>query len=105
MQINKMLKQAQKLQEDMAKAQQELATQTVEGTAGAGAIAVTANGDGQIIRVKIDPAVLQSQDVGMLEDLVLTAANQALEGVRKMTNELMGKLTAGLPIPGLGMNF
>ena len=101
MQINKMLKQAQKLQEDMVKAQKELAAQTVEGTAGAGAIAVTANGDGQIVRVTIDPEVLKAQDIGMLEDLVLTAANQALEGVRKMTNDRMGKLTGGLAIPGL----
>ena len=102
MQINKMLKQAQKLQADMTKLQQELTKQTVEGSAGAGAVKVTANGDSQIVSVKIEPAVLATQDVGMLEDLVLTAANQALEGVKKMSNDQMGKLTGGLNIPGLG---
>ncbi len=102
MQINKMIQQAQKLQANMAKLQQELAKQTVEGSAGAGAVKVTANGDSQIVSVKVDPAVLAAQDVGMLEDLVLTAANQALEGVKKMSNDQMSKLTGGLNIPGLG---
>lgn len=100
MQIQKMLKQAQKLQADMAKLQEELAQKTLEATAGGGAIKVTANGAGRIVSIKIDPAVLQSQDVGMLEDLVLTASNEVLDAVRKMNDEQMGKLTGGMNIPG-----
>ena len=102
MQMNNMLKQARKLQEDMARMQQELAKQTVRATAGGGAVAVEANGDGQIVSVKIDPAVVAAQDVAMLEDLVLTAANQALEGMKKITSEKMSKVTGGISIPGLG---
>ncbi len=101
MQIQKMLKQAQKLQQDMAKLQEELAQKTVEGSAGGGAVRVTVNGESRITAVKIDPSVMQAPvDAGMLEDMVLTAANQALEAIKKMTNEQMGKLTGGMGLPG-----
>lgn len=92
------LKQMQKkLQESLSRVQDELATQTVEGTAGAGAVTVTANGQQQIVAVKLDPAVVDPEAVDLLEDLILTACKDAMDKAQALAGERMGALTAGIP--------
>jgi DNA-binding YbaB/EbfC family protein len=101
MSMGKMLKQAQRMQQQMQTIQAELAVRTVEATSGGGAVKVTAKCDGSIAAIKIDPAALNPADAQILEDMVLTAANQALNQARDIANAEMGKATAGLNIPGL----
>ncbi|MCX7887366.1 MAG: YbaB/EbfC family nucleoid-associated protein [Verrucomicrobiae bacterium] len=99
--LGKFLKQAQRLQEQMQKVQEELAQREVEASAGGGVVSVTARCDGTIARIRIDPKAVSADDVEMLEDLVLAAVNNALELARKTQNEEMSKLTAGLNLsPG-----
>jgi DNA-binding YbaB/EbfC family protein len=95
------MRQAQELQAKLAKAQQELAEATVEGSAGGGAVTVTVNGQQQILSVKIAPEAINPDDVEMLEDLVLAAVNEALTKAQEMAAKRMSKLTGGLNIPGL----
>lgn len=97
--MGKMMKQMQKLQAKMAKLQEELAQRTVEASAGGGAVTVKVNGENEVIEVKIDPGVVDPDDVEMLEDLVLAATNEALRLAREMVAEEMGKLTGGLNLP------
>lgn len=99
--INKMMKQVQKLQADMARLQEELGERTVEAAAGGGAVKVTANGKQEIVAVTIQPEAVDPQDVEMLQDLVLAAVNEALRQSREMAAREMGKLTGGLSVPGL----
>lgn len=96
--MGKMLKQVQKLQEDMARIQEELRAERVEGTGG-GAVRVVANGHGEFQEVHIDPAAVDPSDVGMLEDLVLAAANDAHRKAKDLSAQRMKEATAGLPIP------
>ncbi|MFV1995310.1 MAG: YbaB/EbfC family nucleoid-associated protein [Verrucomicrobiales bacterium] len=104
MNIAKMMKQAQKMQQDMQDAQAALAEQTVEATAGGGKITVVANGAGDIQSIKIDPAVVDPEDVEMLEDLVLSGVTQAAQKAKELAGEEMGKITGGMGLPpGLGM--
>jgi len=95
------MRQAQELQAKLAKAQQELAEASIEGSAGGGAVKVTVNGQQQIQSVKISPEALESGDVEMLEDLVLAAVSEAVTKSQEMAAKRMGKLTGGLNIPGL----
>ena len=95
------MRQAQELQAKLAKAQEELAQAQVEASSGGGAVTVTANGQQQILSVKISPEAIDPDDAGMLEDLVLAAVNEALTKSREMAAKHMGKLTGGLNIPGL----
>ena len=97
--IGKILKQAQKMQSKMAELQEELAGRTVEASSGGGMVAVVANGQQQIVSIKIDPDVLEEPDAEMLEDLITTAVNAALQKVQEMVQEEMGKLTGGLGLP------
>lgn len=99
--LNKMMKQAQKLQQEMLKLQEEVAARTVEATAGGGVVKVTANGQQQILAIEIKPEAVDPDDVEMLQDLILTAVNNALQQSREMMAKEMGKLTGGLNIPGL----
>ncbi len=103
MNIAQIMKQAQKMQEQMARIQEELATKTVEASAGGGMVTVIANGRQEILSVKISPEVINSQDSGMLEDLVAAAVNEALRLSRELLQEEMSKLTGGLRIPGLSL--
>lgn len=99
--LGKFLKQAQKMQEQMQRVQDELAKREVEGTAGGGAVKAVARCDGSIAAIKIDPKVIDSNDVEMLEDLVLGAVTNALELAKKTQTDEMGKITAGMNIPGM----
>ena len=98
-----LMKEAQKLQQQMAAMQEEVAQKKVEATAGGGMVTVQANGKQEIVSIKIDPEVVSKDDVQMLEDLVLAACNEALRKSRELVATEMGKLTGGLKIPGLGM--
>jgi hypothetical protein len=95
------MKQAQKMQEQMARVQEELANKTVEAAAGGGMVTVTANGRQEILAVKISPEVINPQESAMLEDLVTAAVNEALRSSRELLQEEMTKITGGLRIPGL----
>jgi len=97
------MKEAQKLQAQMAAMQEEVAKNKVDATAGGGMVTVEANGKQELTAIKIDPEVVNKDDVQMLEDLVLAAANEALRKSRDLVQQELGKLTGGLKIPGLGM--
>ena len=97
------MKEAQKLQAQMAAMQEEVAKRKVDATAGGGMVTVEANGKQELTAVKIDPEVVNKDDVQMLEDLVLAACNEALRKSRELVQQELGKLTGGLKIPGLGM--
>ncbi len=99
--IGKLMKQAARMQQQMEQVQAELAARTVEATSGGGAVKVTAKCDGTIASVKIDPQAINPADAQLLEDLILTAANQALSQARDIANSEMGKVTSGMQIPGL----
>jgi nucleoid-associated protein EbfC len=92
-----MMQQLQKLQQQMAEAQEKLAQETVTATAGGGAIKVTMTGDQVCRAVEIDPAIVKDMDAEMLQDLVLTAVNLALEKSRELQEQTMGPLAGGLP--------
>jgi nucleoid-associated protein EbfC len=103
MNINKMMQQAKKMQEQMMQAQSELADKQVTATAGGGKVTVVANGAGDVISIKIDKSVVDPEDVEMLEDLILTGVQKAIEEGKALASSEMGKLTGGLGLPpGLG---
>ena len=93
-----MMQQLQRLQQQMADAQEHLAEETVVASAGGGAVKVTMTGDQKCQSVEIDPALLKDVDADMLQDLVLTAVNLALEKSRELQEQVMGPLAGGLPI-------
>jgi DNA-binding YbaB/EbfC family protein len=99
--MGNMLKQAQKLQAQMLKLQEELAERTVESAVGGGMVRVVANGRQQVVAVRIEKEVVNPEDVDMLQDLVLAAVNDALSKSQQMVSSEMGKLTGGLNLPGL----
>jgi DNA-binding YbaB/EbfC family protein len=99
--MGNLLKTAQKLQERITKLQEELGERTVETSAGGGMVTVVASGKQEIVSIKIDPEVVDADDVEMLEDLVLAAVNDALFQAKQMVTEEMNKLTGGVKIPGL----
>ncbi|MCU6710680.1 YbaB/EbfC family nucleoid-associated protein [Paenibacillus sp. J5C_2022] len=99
--MNQMMKQVKKMQQQMMKAQEELETKTVEGTAGGGVVTVTVNGHKKLLDIAIKPEAVDPDDVEMLQDLVLTAVNDALVKAEELANKDMGKFTGGMNIPGL----
>lgn len=99
--MQQLMRQANQMQAKMKKVQEELAEKEFEGTAGGGAIKVKANGDQKIIAVEINEEVFSSGDKEMLEDLVLSAANEALTTAKKTSDEEMSKITGGMPMPGM----
>jgi DNA-binding YbaB/EbfC family protein len=100
--IGKLMKQAARMQQQMEQIQNDLAKRTVEATSGGGAVKVIAKCDGSIASVKIDPQALNPSDAQLIEDMILTAANQALSQAKEISNAEMGKATAGFNLPGLG---
>jgi DNA-binding YbaB/EbfC family protein len=104
MDVNKMLRQVQEMQAQMARAQEELANETVEASAGGGMVRVKASGGGEIVEIKIAPEAIDPDDPEMLEDLVLAAVNEALRNAQElMQSKLGGALggLGGLGLPGL----
>jgi nucleoid-associated protein EbfC len=97
--MGKMMKQLQKVQEQMAKMQEELAQRTVQSASGGGAVRVEANGQKELVSIRIDPEVLNEENREMLEDLVLAAVNEAFKKVDEMIAAEMQKLTGGLSLP------
>jgi DNA-binding YbaB/EbfC family protein len=91
------------MQANLAKTQADLAEKQFEASVGGGKVKVVANGGGEVLSIKIDPQVVDPQDVEMLEDLVLSGVKQAIEDAKKAASTEMGKLTAGLNIPGLSL--
>ncbi len=101
MKMNNIMKQAQKVQKQMMEIQEELANRTVEATVGGGMVAVMANGQQDILSIRIDPEVVDPNDIEMLQDLILAAVNEAHRKAQEMMTEEMSKLTGGMKIPGL----
>jgi len=97
--INKLMKQAQQMQGQMAKVQEELAQKEVEGQAGGGAVTVTMTGKMEITAVKINPEIVDPDDVDMLEDTLLAAIREAHRRASEMVEEEMGKVTGGMGMP------
>lgn len=104
MNIQKMLKQVQRMQADMQKAQADLAGKSVEASVAGGRVVVTANGQGDITAIKIAPEVVDPSDIDMLQDLVLSAVQQAQAKVKEVASSEMGKITGGMGLPpGMGL--
>ncbi len=101
MNLNKLMKQAQKMQEQMAKTQAELDEKTVEVSAGGGKVTVVANGAGDVLSIKIDKEIVDPNDVEFLEEVVLSGVKQAIEQGKALTQSEMRKITGGLGMPGL----
>jgi hypothetical protein len=96
-----MMKQAQKLQTKMMKMQDELSDRTVEGSSGGGMVKVVASGKQQIVSIELENEVVDPDDIEMLQDMIVAAANDALNRAQEMVSNEMTKLTGGLNIPGL----
>ncbi|OQX71093.1 MAG: YbaB/EbfC family nucleoid-associated protein [Candidatus Cloacimonas sp. 4484_275] len=96
-----LMKQAQKMQQELLKAQEELANRVVEGTSGGGMVKIQMNGKNQVISLKIDPEVVDPDDVEMLEDLIIAAFNEAREKIEKTSEDEFSKFAGGMKIPGL----
>jgi DNA-binding YbaB/EbfC family protein len=99
--IGKLMKQAARMQQQMESIQNELGKRTVEATSGGGAVKVVAKCDGSLGSIKIDPQALNPADAQLLEDMILSATNQALAEAKAISTEEMGKVTAGFNLPGL----
>ena len=95
------MKQAARMQQQMEQVQSDLANRTIEATSGGGAVKVVAKCDGTIASVKINPQALNPADAQLLEDMILSAANQALSQAKEISTAEMGKATAGFNLPGL----
>ena len=99
--MGNLMKQAQQFQNRMAKLQQELEKKTIEATSGGGMVTVVVNGQQELLSIKIDPEVVDPEDIDMLQDLVLAAVNDGLSRAKKMVNDEMAKLTGGLNLPNI----
>jgi nucleoid-associated protein EbfC len=99
--IGKLMKQAARMQQQMEQIQRDLASRTIEATSGGGAVKVVAKCDGTIASLKIDPQAISPADAQLLEDMIISAANQALTQAKEISNAEMGKVTAGFSLPGL----
>ncbi|GAB0056694.1 Nucleoid-associated protein YbaB [Candidatus Magnetaquicoccaceae bacterium FCR-1] len=103
--IGEIMKQAQAMQAKMAKIQEELAALVLTGHAGGGMVQVVMNGKQEVMRVRIDPSVVDAEEIEMLEDLVAAAFNDAQRKVQEATRDSMAQLTGGMKIPGLNLPF
>lgn len=99
--MGNMMKQVQKMQKDMAKAQEEAEAKEFESSAGGGAVTARVNGKKELLAISIDEDVVDPDDVEMLQDLIIAAVNEALREADEATAKVMGKLTGGMNIPGL----
>ncbi|HQM46394.1 MAG TPA: YbaB/EbfC family nucleoid-associated protein [Smithellaceae bacterium] len=101
--IGNIMKQAKKMQEKMARLQQELETKTIETQSGGGMVRVTVNGKYEVVSLKIEKDVVNPEDIEMLQDLIVAAVNEGIRKSQEMAHSEMGKITGGLSIPGMGM--
>ena len=99
--LTSMMKQAQKMQEDMAKAQEELDAREFKATAGGGAVEAVMNGKKELLKLNIQPEAVDPEDIEMLQDLILAAVNQVIREVATTSNEQMQKITGKINMPGL----
>ncbi len=99
--LGDLMKQAQRLKAEMERIQAEAATKTVEGSAGGGMVTAVANGKGDLLSVRIDPAAVRDEDLDMLQDLITAAANDALRKARDLLAQDVSRLTGGFGLPGL----
>ena len=99
--LGDMIKQAQRMKAEMDRIQAELASRTVEGSAGGGMVTAVANGKGELLSVRIDPEAVKGEDIEMLQDLVTAAANDALRKARELLAQEVSRLAGGLNLPGL----
>ncbi len=99
--MNDLFKQAQKIQERMARMQDELAGKTVEASSGGGMVNAVVNGKGEVVSLRIEKEVVSPDDVEMLQDLVIAAVNEGIKRARETFKEEMAKVTGGINIPGL----
>lgn len=99
--MQQLMKQAQKMQQDMMRSQEELENKVFEASAGGGMVKVEMNGKYELKSIKIDPQAVDPDDVEMLEDLIVAAFAEAQSKVSEASNEIMGKVTGGMKIPGL----
>ncbi len=103
--LGDLMKQAQKMQQEMGRIQEESKKKTVEASAGGGMVVVTANGALEIVSIRIERDVVNPDDIEMLQDLIMAAANEALRRAQQMVSEDMNKVTGGMNLPGLGNMF
>ena len=96
-----MLKKVQKMQAEMTKLQEDLKTRTAEATSGGGAATAVANGNKEVVSITIKPEAVDPEDVEMLQDLIVTAVNDAMKKIDAMTETEMGKITGGMKMPGV----
>lgn len=99
--MNNMIKQAQRMQEQMLKIQEEAEEKQVSASSGGGAVTVTVSGKKEVVSIKISPEAVDSDDVETLEDMILAATNEALRQAEEMMAQEMSKVTGGMSIPGL----
>jgi hypothetical protein len=99
--LGNIMKQAQQMQQKMERMQAELQSREVEASAGGGMVTATVNGAQQLVALKMEPSVIDPEDVEMLQDLVLAAVNEAIKKSQAMAQEEMSKITGGMNIPGL----
>jgi len=100
--LGNIMREAQKMQAEMARVQEEAKKRTVEATAGGGMVTAVANGAGELLSLKIEKEVVDPEDIEMLQDLILAASNEAIRRAQEQVNEEMSKLTGGIQMPGLG---
>lgn len=101
--MNKMMQQVQKMQEDMQRAQEELAKETVTASAGGGVVKATMTGGLELVSIEIDPEVLDPDDIEMLQDMVLAAVNEAISSAQELASRKLGGITGGLGDMGLNL--
>jgi DNA-binding YbaB/EbfC family protein len=101
MDLSNIMQQAKAMQEKMAKIQQDLAKKSITGTAGGGMVTVTVNGQGDVLSMGIEKAVIDPEEAEMLQDLIVAATNDALRRAKELSKQELGQLTGGLNLPGL----
>ena len=99
--VENLQKQMQQMQEELEKAQEELAVKEVTASSGGGMVEATVNGNKEVVSIKIDPEILDPDDVDMVEDMIIAAVNQALKEMDSISDKTLGKFTQGINIPGL----
>lgn len=99
--FGEIMRQAQKLQSKIAQIQEEMAQKTVEASVGGGMVKAVANGRQELLSIKIDPEIIESQDIEILEDLIVAAINDVMKKSRELVSQEITKISGGLRIPGL----